>query len=109
MVALLSPKFAKELWGKQATELTISQIPFNDKDVLGALKEYSVCANDIRSRNPQSEVITAFNGKRTSVPRPDFLVCPTDNTLDEYVSELAVWPATTNGELCIMAFMRQVP
>ncbi|MHA6845429.1 hypothetical protein [Ralstonia syzygii] len=88
MVALLSPKFVKESWGKQATELAISQIPFNDKDVLGALKEYAVCPNDIRSRNSQSEVITAFNGKRTSEPRTDFLVLPTDNTIEDYVSRI---------------------
>ncbi|AOE92736.1 hypothetical protein LBM341_04487 (plasmid) [Ralstonia solanacearum] len=49
MAALLSPQFAKESWGKQATELAISQIPFNDQDVLGALKEYAMCANDLRS------------------------------------------------------------
>ncbi|AIO65015.1 hypothetical protein [Burkholderia oklahomensis] len=88
MVALLSPQFVKELWGKQATELAISQIPFNDKDVLDALREYAVCANDIRSRNSQSEAITAFNGKRTPEPHPDFLVRPTDNTLEDYVSRI---------------------
>lgn len=88
MVALLSPQFANELWGKQATELTISQILFTDKDVLNSLKKYAVCANDIRSRNPQSEAITAFNGKRTSEPRPNFLVLPTDETLEDYVSRI---------------------
>ncbi len=88
MAALLSPQFAKESWGKQATELAISQIPFNDQDVLGALKEYAMCANDLRSRNAQSEAITVFNGKRTSAPRPDFLALPTDNTLDDYVSRI---------------------
>ncbi|WP_063552340.1 hypothetical protein [Burkholderia territorii] len=89
MVALLSPKFVNELWGKQAAELTISQIPFSDKDVLDALKEYSTSTNDIRSRNAHSEAITAFNGKRTPEPRPDFLVLPTDTTFDGYVSRIA--------------------
>ncbi|WP_028211712.1 hypothetical protein [Paraburkholderia mimosarum] len=88
MVALLSTQFAKELWGRQAAELDISRIPFKDKDVLGALKEYAVCANDIRSCNSRSEAITAFNGKRTSVPRHDFLALPPDNTLDDYVSRI---------------------
>lgn len=47
-----------------------------------------MCANDLRSRNAQSEAITVFNGKRTSAPRPDFLALPTDNTLDDYVSRI---------------------
>ncbi|RQR40597.1 MULTISPECIES: hypothetical protein [unclassified Burkholderia] len=88
MVTFLSPQFAKELWGKKATELTTSQIPFTDKDVLGALKQYAACANDIRSRNLQSEAITALNGKRTSEPLADFLALATDDTIEDYVSRI---------------------
>ncbi|BDD93450.1 hypothetical protein OYT13_16220 [Pandoraea sp. XJJ-1] len=88
MATFLSPQFANELWGKQATEMVISQIPFNEKDLMGALQEYAACASDIRSRNPNSEAITAFNGKRSPEPRPDFLALPTDNTLEDYVSRV---------------------
>ncbi|MGT0196845.1 hypothetical protein ACVHYJ_33050 [Burkholderia pyrrocinia] len=88
MDTLLSPQFLNELWGKQASELTISNILFNDKDVLSALKKYAVCASDIRSRNPQSEAITAFNGKRTLEPHPDFLALFSDETLEDYVSRI---------------------
>ncbi|WP_454738905.1 hypothetical protein [Cupriavidus necator] len=88
MIELLSTQFVSELWGKRAAELTISQIPFNEDDVFSALKEYAVCANGIRSRNPQSEAITAFNGKRTPEPRPGFLVLASDETLDDYVTRI---------------------
>ncbi|VVE55910.1 hypothetical protein PHO31112_05040 [Pandoraea horticolens] len=88
MVALLSPQFVEELWGKQAAELAISKIPFNDKDVLGALKEYALRLDDIRARNSQSEVITAFNGKRTSEVHPDFFARQFDATLEDYVSRI---------------------
>ncbi|MBU9678664.1 hypothetical protein KTF37_17570 [Burkholderia multivorans] len=89
MVALWSPEFVNELWGKRATELTIPRIPFNDNDVLDALKAYSTCTDNIRSRNVHSEAITAFNGKRTREPRSDFLALPTDATFDDYVSRIA--------------------
>ncbi|SAL21397.1 hypothetical protein AWB71_01059 [Caballeronia peredens] len=88
MVAFLSSHFVNESWGKQAAELSISQIPFTGKDVLDALKQYALCANDIRSRNAQSETITAFNGERTPEPRPDFLALSTDDTLEDYVSRI---------------------
>lgn len=89
MVALLSPQFVKEAWGRQATELVTSHVPFNGKDVLDALKVYQTRANDIRSLNPQAEAITAFNGRRTTGPRPDFLALPSDDTLEDYVSRIA--------------------
>ncbi|MGC2943028.1 hypothetical protein [Burkholderia ambifaria] len=88
MATFLSSQFVKESWGKRATELTISQIPFTEKDVLGALKQYAICANDIRARNLQSEAITTLNGKCTSEPRTDFLALATDDTIDDYVSRV---------------------
>lgn len=102
MAALLPPQFVKELWGKQATELTISQIPFNDKDVLDALKDYVVCANNIRSRNAQSEAITAFNGKCTLAPCSAFLVHPTDSTFEDYVSRIG--PLAGEDEWMVMYY-----
>ncbi|WP_244110115.1 hypothetical protein [Burkholderia ambifaria] len=77
MATFLSSQFVKESWGKRATELTVSHIPFIEKDVLGTLKQYAICANDIRARNLQSEAITTLNGKRTSEPRTDFLALAT--------------------------------
>src|SRR6185437_16553018 len=35
-----------------------------------------------------SEVITVFNGKRTTEPCPEFLVLPTDNSFQDYVSRI---------------------
>ena len=88
MVELLSPEFVSKLWGKHAAELTMSQIPFNEDDVLSALRQYAVCATDIRARNSQSEAMTAFNGKRTPEPQPDFLVLSGDAALDDYVTRI---------------------
>jgi hypothetical protein len=88
MLTLLSPQFGKESWGKSATELAISQIPFNDKDVLDALGEYAVRAHEVRSRNAHSEAITALNGKRAPKPDAEFLVLSTDDTLDSYLSRI---------------------
>ncbi|WP_043288677.1 hypothetical protein [Paraburkholderia oxyphila] len=86
MVDFHSPQFVKEYWGKHAAELAISDIPINEDDVLRALRQYKACANEIRSRNAQSEAITALDGVRTPKPRCDFLVLDEDATLDDYLT-----------------------
>jgi hypothetical protein len=88
MIDFRSAQFATEYWGKRAAELVISNIPINEGDVFSALRQYAVCADDIRFRNAQSEALTVLNGVRTSKPRPDFLVLAEDKIFDDYVTRI---------------------
>ncbi|MCW5258405.1 hypothetical protein D5038_19250 [Verminephrobacter aporrectodeae subsp. tuberculatae] len=88
MIELFSNDFTREIWGKHAAELSTSRILFTEADVLSALRQYALRPQQIREVNSQSEAITAFNGKRTSEPRVDFLPSEDDATLEDYVTRI---------------------
>ncbi len=49
-------------WAKQGAELSISYIPFNEMDVLDALRQYALRPHKLLALNPKSEVVTVVNG-----------------------------------------------
>ncbi|UTO28915.1 hypothetical protein [Bartonella harrusi] len=88
MFKLFSEGFSQEVWAKQAAELSITNIPFHEGDVLCALKQYAENPNKLLALNSQSEVVTVVDGVRTPNPLPNFLVLDTDQTIDEYITRV---------------------
>ncbi|WP_375639778.1 MULTISPECIES: hypothetical protein [unclassified Bartonella] len=88
MFELFSEDFAQKVWAKQAAELSISHIPFSERDVLDALRQYALHPCKLSASNPKSEVITVVNGVRSPHPLPNFLVLETDRTIKEYTARV---------------------
>ncbi|WP_375607512.1 MULTISPECIES: hypothetical protein [unclassified Bartonella] len=80
--------FLKKIWAKQAAELSISYIPFNERDVLDALRQYALRPHKLLALNPKSEVVTVVNGVWAPHPPSNFLVLDTDRTIEEYTARI---------------------
>ncbi|WP_409360923.1 hypothetical protein ACRPOS_006240 [Bartonella heixiaziensis] len=88
MFQLFSEGFSQKIWAKQVAELSISHIPFDEKDVLDALRQYALHPHKLLALNPKSEVVTVVNGVRSPHPLPNFLVLDTDRTIEEYTARV---------------------
>ncbi|WP_375662663.1 hypothetical protein [Bartonella sp. OC16QHHD] len=88
MFQLFSEGFSQKIWAKQAAELSISYIPFNERDVLNALRQYALHPHKLLALNPKSEVVTVVNGVRSPRPLSNFLVLDTDRTIEEYTARV---------------------
>ncbi|WP_074381408.1 hypothetical protein [Bartonella doshiae] len=88
MFELFSENFSQKVWAKQAAELSISNIPFHERDVLDALKQYALYPSKLLALNPKSEAVTVINGVRSPHPLQNFLVSDTDRTIEEYTARV---------------------
>ncbi|MCZ2159204.1 hypothetical protein NPX99_08110 [Bartonella sp. 220] len=88
MFELFSKDFSQKIWAKQAAELSISNIPFHEGDVLDALRQYTKNPNKLLALNPKSEVVTVINGVRSPHPLPNFLVLDADKTIEDYTARV---------------------
>ncbi|USP03624.1 hypothetical protein [Bartonella taylorii] len=73
MFELFSEDFSQKIWAKQAAELSISNIPFHEGDVLDALRQYAQNPSKLLAFNSKSEAVTVINGVRSPHPIPNFL------------------------------------
>ncbi|WP_142417159.1 hypothetical protein [Bartonella massiliensis] len=88
MFELFSESFSREVWAKQAAELSTSHIPFNERDVLDALRQYALRSHKLLALSHKAEVITVVNGVRSPHPLPNFLVLDTDRTIEGYTARV---------------------
>ncbi|WP_406604182.1 hypothetical protein [Bartonella gliris] len=88
MFELFSKEFSQKIWAKQAAELSISNIPFHERDVLDALRQYVLHPRKLLALNSKSEVVTVINGVRTPHPLANFLILDTDKTIEEYTARI---------------------
>ncbi|EJF77777.1 hypothetical protein MCO_00915 [Bartonella sp. DB5-6] len=88
MFELFSEDFFQKNWAKQEAELSISNIPFHEGDVLDALRQYAQNPSKLLALNSKSEAVTVINGVRSPHPLQNFLVSDTDGTIEEYTARV---------------------
>ncbi len=54
MFELFSEGFSQKVWAEQPVELSISHIPFTERDVLDALRQYALHPRKLLILNPKS-------------------------------------------------------
>ncbi|GAA5108421.1 hypothetical protein GCM10023261_10660 [Bartonella jaculi] len=54
---MFSEDFSQQVWTKQAAKLSLSNIPFHEKDILDTLKQYAKNPHKLLALNPKSEVV----------------------------------------------------